>query len=171
MENNNANQKIYTFDKTLFTKSYLPYMALLILGGVCIYLFTSLTYFDSLFYYDYQYLVYILLMFIGSNIIMYTRMRRLAKYNYFEVSTEDPVTFSIHKYGYAFEEIRAVSKISSLRKTPFSIIVRGNIEMTHLYYSGRPEPYVAKKKRIRIPAYFNNMDEIYAELEKMKKQS
>lgn len=167
---NNTNQKIYKFDKKLFSKSFVPYIGLFLLIGIGIYLFACIPYFfssPSMICFDYEYVLSYIVILIIANIITYTGMRRLANYNYFEIQSENEV-FCLHKYGYAFKEQSTILRIDTLKKTPFCIKVRGSIETVHLYYAGRPEPYVAKKKRLRIPAYFENMGEIYSELEKIK---
>lgn len=159
---NSPDENIYKFDKKKFFKSHIPYMALFTLSCAGIYLIASLI---SSLYDNYEYLLFVLLLVATSNIATYFRMHRLARTNYFKVQHG---SFSLHKFGYAFESRSTIHEISSLRKTPSSIIVRGTIDVVHLYYQGKPEPDVFKKKRLRIPAYFENMDEIYKELEKMK---
>ena len=92
----------------------------------------------------------------GSNIKITEAENQIATYSVYRNSYEDK--YSIHN-------------IKETHKTPFSIIVYGDISRSRSYFKGSPSTIDISKKRLRIPACYENMDELYSELERIKGQN
>lgn len=163
---NSGDENIYRFVKSKYYKIYIPYYLLgilswLIIAKCLILIFDSNNFAEC-------WLIGYTIGYISGNIYRFFRIRNDSESNQiiFSYSDESPQA-EVILFVQKFQKSYSIKKIRKMTKNRFYIKVVGELILnrTHFYkgYSS-----IFKRKCLRIPAYFENMDEIYSELEKLK---
>lgn len=147
-----SNLKIYYLDKKRFSMAYLPYAILYTILYFVILIPQIISFSMSTLKEHVVIFIVISIAYAAIILISILKIPSLYDGSYIEITGTETDIAKYDVFRSSYEAEYSIKRIIYMKRTPFSIIKRGEIDCRRSYFEGRPNIIDLKKKRLKIPS-------------------